>query len=138
VEGRRLRAELYHQWERAMTAWWDQALASPAVLGAMGRGVAVQTGARTQFEHAVDSQLERLHLPTRRDIVRMTRIATLLEEKLLSQEDLLLQLREELVAARREAAEAREEAAAARVELQAGLAALVSGTPSASPRKARS
>jgi hypothetical protein len=119
--------ELYRQWERSMTQWWEQVLASPSVLHAMGRGLGKTTQARAQYEHAVEERLQRLHLPTRGDLVRMTRIATLLEEKLLQQEDTILALRDELRATRREALEARIEAAEARVELREALATLQAG-----------
>jgi hypothetical protein len=133
--GRRAAAELYQQWERSMGAWWDQVLASPAVLSTMGRGLSAQSTARQQYERAVEEQLARLHLPTRGDLVRMTRIATLLEEKLLQQEDTLLALREELAEARSEALSARVECAEARVELRSALAALQQtlGDPGGAP-----
>ncbi len=120
----RLSHDLYEQWERAMTAWWDQALASPSFLGAMGRGLATQAGARGAYERKVDAQMERLHLPTRKDLVRVTRIATLLEEKVLAQEDRLVELQDALAVARREVVQARIEAAEARIELRDTLAAV--------------
>lgn len=107
-----------------MARWWEQALSSPGVLQAMGRGLGRGTEARATYEHAVDERLQRLHLPTRSDLVRMTRIATLLEEKLLQQEDTILALRDELVTARREALQARIESAEARVELREALVAI--------------
>ena len=107
-----------------MAKWWEHTLASPGVLQAMGRGLGKSTEARAQYEHAVEERLQRLHLPTRGDLVRMTRIATLLEEKLLQQEDTILALRDEVAATRREALEARIEAAEARVELREALVAL--------------
>ena len=107
-----------------MARWWEQALASPGVLQAMGRGLGRGTEARATYEHAVEERLQRLHLPTRGDLVRMTRIATLLEEKLLQQEDTILALRDELATARREALQARIESAEARVELREALVAI--------------
>jgi hypothetical protein len=120
----RLSQDLYDQWERSMTAWWDQALASPGFLGTLGRGLAAQSGARGAYERKVDAQMERMHLPTRKDLVRVTRIATLLEEKVLAQEDRLVELQDELAAARREVVQARIEAVQARIEVRDTLAAL--------------
>ncbi len=151
-DGARLGQELYQQWEKAMTTWWDHVLESPRFLGTMGKGLAAQTQARTTYERAVDEQLEKLHLPTRKDLVRVTRIATLLEERLLQQEDAVLALRDELAAARRDALTARVEANEARVELRDTLAALraeiataagtrttaPTDTPAATPRRPRS
>ena len=132
----RLSQDLYEQWERAMTSWWDQALASPGFLGTLGRGLAAQSGARGAYERKVDAQMERMHLPTRKDLVRVTRIATLLEEKVLAQEDRLVELQDDLAAARREVVQARIEAAEARIELRDTLAALQQELAASRPGKA--
>lgn len=116
--------ELYGHWERAMTSWWDQVLESPAFLGAMGKNVEGAAKARGQYERAVDDTMERMHLPTRGDVVRVARVATMLEEKLLQQEDLVLELRDRLAGMEREVVQARIEAAEARLELRESMAAL--------------
>lgn len=124
VDFSKLSADLYRNWERAMAGWWDQVLESPSFLGAMGQNLAAQSQARAVYERSVDEQMERMHLPTRKDLVRVTRIATLLEERLLAQEDLLLQLKDQLAAAERAALTARIDAAEARLELRDSVAAL--------------
>lgn len=113
--------QLYESWEKAMGAWWDQVLKSPAFLGAVGEGLAQRTQVRAGYERAMETAMDRMHLPTRKDIGRVARIATLLEERLLAQEDILLSLKDELLDARREAVQARIEAAQARLELQEEL-----------------
>ena len=83
-----------------------------------------QARGRKVYEDAMDESLRRMHLPTRDDVVRMTRIATLLEERLLAQEDTLLQLSDELTATQKEVVLARIEAAEARIAHSAEVAAL--------------
>jgi hypothetical protein len=124
VDFSKLSADLYRNWERAMAGWWDQVLESPSFLGAMGQNLAAQAQARAVYERSVDEQMERMHLPTRKDLVRVARIATLLEERLLAQEDLLLQLKDQLTAAERAALTARIDAAEARLELRDAVTAL--------------
>lgn len=120
----KLSQDLYQQWEAAMTSWWDQVLESPDVLKASGAGLGSMAQARRRYEEGVDQALERMHLPTRTDLVRVARIATLLEERLLKMEDRLLELQDQLARTEREALQARVEAAEARLELHEKLQAL--------------
>ncbi len=113
--------QLYQSWEKAMGAWWDQVLQSPAFLGAMSENLASRTQARAAYERTMESAMDRMHLPTRKDIGRVARIATLLEERLLAQEDLLLTLKDQLVEAQRDAVQARIDTAQARLELHREL-----------------
>ncbi len=122
----RLGNELYQHWESAMTQWWDATLESPAFLGAMGKNLEGAARARGQYEKAVDASLERMHLPTRGDLVRVARVATLLEERLLEQEDHVLEMKDRMARLEREVVEARIEAAEARLELRETLAAIQS------------
>ncbi len=117
----RVSSELYGQWERGMTSWWDQVLDNPAFLGTMGNNLSAAARARQSYETAVDESLEKAHLPTRADLVRVARIATLLEEKLLTVEDQLLATRDKLEAVEKQALLARIEAAETRLELLAKL-----------------
>jgi len=116
------------QWETALSGWWDQVLESPAFLDAMGQGLEHGARARQQYEQHVDDSLTRMHLPTRGDLTRVARIASLLEDRLLKVEDLLLELKddlgERLARAEEEAVKARIEAAETRLELRERLAAL--------------
>jgi hypothetical protein len=116
------------QWETALSGWWDQVLESPVFLDAMGKSLESNAKARSQYEHAVEDSLTRLHLPTRGDLTRVARIASLLEDRLLKVEDLLLELKDDLVdrvvKAEEEAVRARIETAETRLELRERLAAL--------------
>ncbi len=116
--------QMYKHWEKAMTQWWDATLDSPAFLGAMGKNLEGAARARGQYEKAVDQSLEKMHLPTRGDLVRVARVAALLEERLLQQEDHVLELKDRLARTEKEVVEARIEAAEARLELRDTLAAI--------------
>ncbi len=128
---KRFTDQAYSQWEQAMTGWWDQILDSPDFLGASGKGLSAMARARKDYEAQVDQQLTRMHLPTRTDLTRLARIATLLEDRLLQMEDTVLELKDLLQDRQqamqrmeKEVVQARVEAAEARIELREHLAAL--------------
>lgn len=139
----KLSQDMYSQWESSMTAWWDQVLDSPDFLKASGDNLSRMAQARKQYETQVDEGLTRMHLPTRSDLVRVARIATLLEERLLQVEDSLLKMQDQLASVEKETIQARVEAAEARLEqrehlvqLQARLDALEgAGAKPAATRK---
>lgn len=123
--------DMYKMWEQSMTTWWDQVLDSPEFLGASGKGLSAMANARRQYEAGVDEQLTKMHLPTRGDLTRLARIATLLEERVLKMEDTVLEVKDLLVereariqSLEKEVLQARIEATEARVELRETLAAL--------------
>ncbi|MCB9778449.1 MAG: hypothetical protein H6742_07800 [Alphaproteobacteria bacterium] len=120
----KLSNDMYQQWEQAMTAWWDQVLDSPDFLKATGQNLSQVAHARKQYEQAVDEGLHKMHLPTRQDLVRVARIATLLEERLLQMEDRLLAMGDQLDVLEKETIQARVEAAEARLEMREKLAEL--------------
>ena len=115
---------MYQQWEQAMTAWWDQVLESPEVLKASGQNLSTMARARRKYEEGMDQGLHQLHLPTREDLTRVARIATLLEERLLQVEDTLLQVKDQLDGMEKATLQARVESAEARLELRERLAEL--------------
>lgn len=119
---KKLSGEMYRQWEKVMTAWWDQVLESPAFLKGVNQGMAGATQARGAWQKATNQWMEQANLPTRDDLVRLLRVATLLEDKLLAQEDLLLELKDRLQAAEKEALESRIAAAEAQLAVQDALA----------------
>jgi hypothetical protein len=124
AEWNRMSGAMYDQWEKGMTAWWDQVLENPQFLKAMGENLSARARGEKMYQQAVDEGLERAHLPSRTDLVRVARIATLLEEKVLRVEDAVLQMKDQLDRIEREALLARVEAAEARVALQERLAGL--------------
>jgi hypothetical protein len=119
-----LSAEMYKAWEKSMGAWWDQVLDTPEFLKAMGDGATASATARRQWEEGVDQTLTQWHLPTRGDLTRVARIASLVEDRLLQVEDQLLSLEDRLVAIEREALKARIESTEHLVALTERLAAL--------------
>lgn len=126
-----LSGEMYKQWEKAASDWWDKVLESPSFLGAMGDQVAAQSRLRKGYEERVDESMAAMHLPSRKDVVRLARVATLLEGKLLSLEDRLLSLDDRLSAMdarmdgiERETLRARVDAAEARLAVAERLTSL--------------
>jgi hypothetical protein len=134
--------DMYKMWEQSMTTWWDQVLDSPEFLGASGKGLSAMAGARRQYEGQVDEQLSRMHLPTRGDLTRLARIATLLEERVLKMEDTVLEVKDLLEAREsridsleKQVLQARIEATEARVELRETLASLKDTLAALQPAK---
>lgn len=119
-----LSEEMYRIWERSMTQWWDQVLESDTFLKGLGDNLSTQSAARAQYERSVDESLARMHLPTRTDLTRLARIASMLEERLLQQEDVLLEMRDRMGQLEKEALQARIEATEARIEARESRAAM--------------
>jgi Tfp pilus assembly protein PilF len=120
--------EMYNTWEKAMGAWWDQVLESPAFYDTV-KSVGPMAQARGQYRQAMDSALRELQLPTRDDVVRLTKIVTQVEDRLLAQEDLLLQVQDRLIAMEKESLKARIEAAEARIAAEAAGRASAAAAP---------
>ena len=120
----KMASDAYRQWEKAMGAWWEKVLETPSFLDGMGKGLESQAAARRQYESAVDQAMSQWHLPGRSDLVRLARIAAMLEEKSLSLEDRLLELGDAMVRTEREALQARVDAVEARVALEDRLASI--------------
>ncbi|MCB9796718.1 MAG: hypothetical protein H6741_28805 [Alphaproteobacteria bacterium] len=139
----KLSGEMYRQWETAMAQWWDQVLESPAFLSAMGSNLAAQSQARARYEEAVDDSMAKLHLPSRQDLTRLTRIVTQLEDRLLAMEDRMLEMADQVATMEREALKARVEAAETRIEMRERLAELEAKlaasqpTPAPTPTRSR-
>ncbi len=114
----KMQGDLYKTWEKSMGAWWDQVLESPAFHETI-KTVGPMAQARGQYRTAMDAALRELQLPTRDDVVRLTKIVTQVEDRLLAQEDLLLQVQDRLISMERETLKARIEAAEARIAAQA-------------------
>jgi hypothetical protein len=114
----------YETWERSLAAWWDKVLDTPEVLRSANQTLAAQVEARKAVHQTGQRWMERMNLPTRADLSRLVRIATLLEEKLLGLDDRLLDVHDRVIAAEREAVRARVEAAETRLLLLERIAAL--------------
>ena len=125
----KLQGDLYKNWEKSLGAWWDQVLESPSFHESI-KTVGPMAQARGQYRNAMDSALRELQLPTHDDVVRLTKIVTQVEDRLLQQEDVLLQIQDRLVAIEREAITARIEAAEARIAAQGAVSAVRGAPPS--------
>lgn len=115
--------EAYRVWEKAMGAWWDKVLESPEVLKKVNENLKTQSQARRVYEDGIDTTMSNLHLPSRKDVVRVARIAGLLEEKILGVEDKLLAMEDRLERIEKETLRARIDAAEALLTVQDQLAA---------------
>ena len=120
----RLTGDLYRGWEKAMTQWWDQVLDSPAFLSQLGDNLTAQSAARARYEEHVDRSMAAMHLPSRKDVVQLARIATLLEDRILQMEDRLLAMEDQLARMERDSLQARVDAAEALVAVRESLDAL--------------
>ena len=118
----KLSGQMYELWEKSASAWWDEVLESPAFYKSMGENLANNAQARTAYQAQVDQGLEKLHLPTRQDLLRIARIASLLEDRQLKLEDQILSLRDQLASSEKDALLARIQAAETRLDLEARLA----------------
>lgn len=118
----KLSGQMYELWEKSSSAWWDEVLESPAFLKSMGENLANNAQARSAYQDKVNQGLEQLHLPTRQDLLRIARIASLLEDRQLKLEDEILGLRDQLASSEKEALLARIQAAETRLELEGRLA----------------
>ena len=115
-----LSGEMYRGWEEAMTTWWDQVLESPAFLSGLGKNLEAQTRGRAAYEERVDEAMSNMHLPSRKDVVQLARIATLLEDRILQMEDRLLGVSDQLNRIETELLRARVDAAEALLATQSG------------------
>jgi len=119
-----LSTEMYRNWEQSMTKWWDAVLDDPQFIKGMGDNLSVQSRARKGYEDQVDKTMESMHLPSRKDVVRLARIASLLEDKVLGLEDALLDQSDTLARVEKESLQARVDAAEALVTVQERLATI--------------
>lgn len=131
----RLTGDLYRGWEKAMTSWWDQVLDSPAFLNQLGDNLTAQSAARARYEEHVDRSMTAMHLPSRKDVVQLARIATLLEDRILAMEDRLLAMEDQLVRMERDSLQARVDAAEALVAVRESLEALDAKVGKPTPKK---
>jgi len=110
--------EMYHQWEKSMATWWDGMLDDPTVVKGMGDNLAAQSRVRRGFEDQVDKTMADMHLPSRSDVVRVARIASLLEDKVLAVEDALLEQHDALQRIEKESLQGRIQQAESLVAVQ--------------------
>lgn len=113
--------EMYRQWEKSMSTWWDGLLDDPTVIKGMGDNLAAQSRVRKGFEDQVDKTMQDMHLPSRSDVVRVARIASLLEDKVLALEDALLEQQDALTRIEKESLQGRIQSAESIVAVQERL-----------------
>lgn len=120
----KLTGDLYRQWEKSMETWWDGVLESPEFLKGMGKNLEAQGKARKSYEEGVDKTMGDLHLPSRKDVIRLAKVASMLEDKLLSVEDQVLAHGDALGRIEKDTLKARIDAAEALVAVHEKLGAI--------------
>jgi hypothetical protein len=113
--------QLYEQWEKGMTEWWESLMQNPAFLGSLGDNMANMTQMRTAWDDAIDQGLDRARMPTRKDMIRLASVVSLLEDKLLKVEDQLLNSHDRLIEMEKALLTSRIESAEMRLELNERL-----------------
>jgi hypothetical protein len=109
-----------------MSRWWDHVLEDPGFVKSMGDGLAGQAKLRGQYEDGVDRTMEAMHLPTRKDVVRLAKIASMLEDRLVAVGDRVLEQGDVLQRVEKETLKARVDAAEALLAVQERLATIES------------
>jgi hypothetical protein len=122
----KLSGEWYRQWEEGVSKWWDTVLDNPQFVKGMGDNLAQQSKARARWEEGVDKSLENMHLPSKKDLVRVARISSLLEDRVVGVEDQVLSLVDQLDRIEKETLKARVADAEAQLQLGDRLTAIES------------
>ncbi len=120
----KLTGEWYRQWESSVSRWWDTVLDDPAFVKGMGDNLARNARTRASWEEGVDKSLEAMHLPSKKDLVRVARIASLLEDRIVALEDKVLAQADQLDRIEKETLKARVDAAEALLAVTDRLAAM--------------
>lgn len=120
----KLSGEMYRQWEKSMATWWDKVLEHPSFLKGMSDNLETTNKARKGYEESVDKSMADLHLPSRKDVVRVARVASMLEDKLLGLEDQFLAQGDTLTRLEKDSLQARVDAAETMIGLQDRLSAI--------------
>ena len=84
-----LHSEWMRQWEESVSKWWDSALEDPAFSTSMSEALAGRACARSLQSQITSQALDQMHLPSRQDVLRVAKIASLLEDRLVALEDRL-------------------------------------------------
>lgn len=108
----------FRQWEQSVTQWWDAVLEDPRFVKGMGDSLAGTAEVRSAWESGVDDTMHRMHLPAKSDVVRLARVASLLEDRLVALEDQVAESSARLERIEKEMLRARVDAATALVELR--------------------
>jgi hypothetical protein len=99
-------------------------LEDPTFVKGMGENLARNARARASWEEGVDKSMETMHLPSKKDLVRVARIASLLEDRIVALEDRVLAQADQLDRIEKETLKARVDAAEALLAVTDRLAAI--------------
>jgi hypothetical protein len=112
------------QWEQSLAKWWDTALEDPAFVRGFGDALAGRAQVRSSWEEGMERTLDQMHMPSKRDVVRLARIASLLEDRLVNVEEQLAEMNTRLDRMEKEALRARIDSAEVLIRLEEQLRAL--------------
>jgi hypothetical protein len=112
---------LFEEWEKSVASWWTTVLDDPAFVRGMGDALAGRGQAVAAMQENVDKAMEAWHLPSKRDLLRLSRVASLLEDRLVALEDQVGELGARLDRIEKDALKARIESAETRVMLEEKL-----------------
>lgn len=113
--------EWLRQWEQSVAKWWDAALEDPAFTRSMGDALSGRAQLQSAQAQAAERLLEQMHLPSKADLVRLARIVSLLEDRMVHLEDQLAETTSRLDRMEKETLRARIDAAEALVRLEEQL-----------------
>lgn len=120
----KLSGEWYRQWEEGVTKWWDAVLDNPTFVKGMGDNLAQQSRTRARWEEGVEKSMEAMHLPSKKDLVRVARITSLLEDRVVGVEDRVLSVVDQLDRIEKEMLKARVADAEGKLRLEDRLTAI--------------
>lgn len=120
----KLTGEWYQQWEDGVSKWWDTVLDNPTFVKGMGDNLAQQSRARARWEEGVEQSMAAMHLPSKKDLVRVARITSLLEDRVVGVEDRVLAVTDQLDRIEKEMLKARVADAEGQLALTDRLVAL--------------
>jgi hypothetical protein len=112
------------QWEQSLAKWWDTALEDPAFVRGFGDALAGRAQLRSSWEQGMEQTLEQMHMPSKRDVIRLARIASMLEDRLVNVEEQLADVSARLDRMEKEALRARIDSAEVLIRLEEQLRAL--------------
>jgi hypothetical protein len=116
--------EWLRQWEQSLAKWWDTAIEDPAFVRGVGDALAGRAQLRSSWEQGVERTLDQMHMPSKRDVVRLARIASMLEDRLVDIEEQLADMCCRLDRMEKETLRARIDSAEALIRLEERLSAL--------------
>lgn len=116
--------DLLQRWEQHFARWWGEVLEDPGAMRRVSEQIAARSALRSTWEAEIDRSMESMHLPSRTDLLRLARIVSSLEDRLVAVEDQVFEQSVQRSRLERETLKARVHAAEALVTVTERLACL--------------